>query len=303
MNAYRLSALKVESDFELPELGPWDGPGNAPADIVVRFDKVPARLDSPDHVAPIFQTKGRNEYLLALPGTGRILVENGNKVTIEPEPGADPTDTRALLAGTIQPVLWHQRGLLPLHASAVVINDRAVALAGPPASGKSTLAAMLCAHGHALLVDDICVVDTRDGTNIKALPGAPQLRLWRDALDHLGIPVGSLPRALSAKEQFFLSYDEEFLREPQKLAAVVVLARRSSGALTLERLRGAGAVGALRDVVHTRRPASALGRDPDIFAALTRMISAGVAVWRLKVPDDPARLAGAAAKVRSVLEA
>src|SRR2546426_3788363 len=147
-HAHRLSALRLDSDFDLPALMPWDGPADAPADVIIRLGKVPPRLDAPDHVAAVFQTKGRSEYLLALPGTGRILVGDGSRVTVEPESGADPTDTRAILTGPIQAVLWHQRGLLPLHASGIVVSGRAAALAGPPAAGKSTLAAALSAEGH-----------------------------------------------------------------------------------------------------------------------------------------------------------
>jgi hypothetical protein len=302
-HAYHLSTLKIDSDLDLPELRPWDGPAAAPADAVFRLGTVPTRLEAPDHVAPIFQTRGRSEYLLALPGTGRILVRDGAQVTIEPEPGADPRATRAVLAGPIQAVLWHQRGLLPLHANAIAVNGRAVALAGPAASGKSTLAAVLAAMGHRVMADDVCVVDVGAGAECSVLPGSSHLRLWRDALDHLGIAAEGLPRALSCKEQFLVDRPEGFVREARKLVAVVLLRRQSSGAFTIERLRGIGAISALHRVVHMRRPARALGREPEIFAALTQLAAAGVTVWRLRLPDDPACLEEAAAKVLTVLEA
>src|SRR5262249_17464149 len=94
-NAFRLSGLKLQSDLDLPALPPWDGPEAAPADVVIRLGKVPSRLDRPDHIAPIFQTGG-GAYLLALPGTGRILVRNGKDVTVEPEAGADMTVASAI---------------------------------------------------------------------------------------------------------------------------------------------------------------------------------------------------------------
>ena len=85
------------------------------------------------HIAPIFQTSGAGEYLLVLPGTGRVLVRNGNEITVQPDAGASG-NLNAILTGPILAVLWHQRGLLPLHASVVVIDGRAVALCGPAAS-------------------------------------------------------------------------------------------------------------------------------------------------------------------------
>src|SRR5436305_1176650 len=99
--AYFLSTLKLASDFDLPGLMPWNGPADMPAGIVIRLGCAPARLAAADHVAPIFETRGHSQYLLRLSGTGRMLVRNGCEVTVEPEPGADPTVTRAILTGPI----------------------------------------------------------------------------------------------------------------------------------------------------------------------------------------------------------
>jgi hypothetical protein len=129
-HAYRLSELKIDSAIELPELSSWDGAPNRRTDIVFRIGKVPQQLERPDHVVPAFQTRGGCEYLIALPGSGRILVQDGSKITVEPYPGTDPADTRAFLTGPVQAVLWHQRGLLPLHASLVARDGRAAAIAG-----------------------------------------------------------------------------------------------------------------------------------------------------------------------------
>jgi hypothetical protein len=300
--AYRLATLRIESDLELPDLMPWDGSAAAEPDIAFRLGKVPAQLESPDRVEAIFQTRGRDEYLLNLPQTGRILIRNGREVTIETESGADPLNTQALLTGPIQAVLWHQRGLLPLHANAIVVGERAVALCGPSAAGKSALTAVLARGGHKPLADDICVVDTGAAApRAMVLPGVAVLRLWRDTIEQLGLAADGSRPALSGREKFFVN-DWNGAREPRELAAVVVLVRRTNIALAIERLHGAVAVGALRDIVHMRRPARALGRDVDIFAALTRMVQAGVTVWRLRLPDDPGCLGDAAAKVLSVLE-
>jgi hypothetical protein len=297
-HAYRLASLKLISEFKLPGLAAWDGPADAAADLVFRLGNVPAQLDNADHVAPLFQTRGRSEYLLALPGSARILIRDGREITIEPEFGVDPIDIRALLSGPVQAVLWHQRGLLPLHANAVVINGRAVALAGHSAAGKSTLAAVLVAQGHRMMTDDICVVDARAGADPHVLPGYPRLRLWRDTLDHLGIATEGLPRALLGKEKYFVDCANGAPSARQRLATVIMLSRRASAhdTVALAPLRGFDATIELQSVVHMRRPAHALGRDADIFAALTHLV-AGAPVWRLNVPDDPAFLDQAAAKV------
>lgn len=296
IRAYYFNGLKLESEFHLPALAPWQGPHHTRSDIVVRQAAVPPRLDRPDHIGPVFQTKGTSEYLLALPGTGRILVRNGDEVLVDAEPGAD---TSAILSGPLQAMLWHQRGLLPLHGSVVVAGTKAIALCGPSAAGKSTLAAVLAGQGHTVIADDVCVVDPREA---HVLAGCGRLRLWRDALDRLGVESQTLERAARNKEKYVLDCGIRSAQERHRLAAVILLSRQRNGAVSIERLRGARAAGALHGVVHMRRPADALDRRSDIFAALTQLVSAGVTVWRLRVSHGVAALDEAATMALGVLE-
>jgi hypothetical protein len=299
--AYRLCALKFVSEFELPALPEWDGPADAPADVNCLLGKVPSQLSRPNHIAPLFQTSGADEYLLVLPGTGRILVRNGNEITVEPEAGA-AVNLSAVLTGPIQAVLWHQRGLLPLHASIVVINGRAVALSGPAAIGKSTLAAILAAQGYQVLADDIGVVDVRDNDEVSVPPGCARLQLWRDALAELGIATDGLQRALQHKERYFLDCGNGLPARPYRLSAVVQIIRNVPPSGALERLHGSQMADVLYNCVHSPRPAKALGRAQPIFATLMRMASAGVGVWRLKLPEGLVGLREAVAKLPVGLE-
>jgi hypothetical protein len=75
-----------------------------------------------------------------------------------------------------------QRGLLPLHASAVELDGAAVAFCGPSGAGKSTLALHLVKRGHRLLCDDICAIDMASGEP-RLWPGLINLKLWRESLE------------------------------------------------------------------------------------------------------------------------
>jgi hypothetical protein len=248
----------------------------------------------------MFQTRGGSDYLLALAGTGRIRVRDGKEVTIESAAGADPIATGAILCGPIQAVLWHQRGLLPLHASAVAIDGHGVALCGPSASGKSTLAAALAVRGHRVLADDVCIVDTRPDAERPVLAGPARLRLWRDALDHLGLATQKGEPALPNNQTFYLDCGEQPAGALRSLSALVILSRQTGGALALDRLRGSWALDALRRCVHTRRAALALGRAAEIFAAVAHIASSGASIWRLRVPDGHACIDEAAARLPDV---
>ncbi len=298
---YRLCGLKLNSDFDLPALPEWDGPPDGPADVNCRLGEVPARLGRPDHIAPIFQTSGAGEYLLVLPGTGRVLVRDGNAITVQPDAGA-AENLSAILTGPILAVLWHQRGALPLHASVIVINGRAVALCGPAAVGKSTLAAVLAAQGYHVIADDIGVVDVRSSQEVLVPAGCTRLQLWRDALAELDVATDGLQRPLPHKERYFLDCGNRIPARQYRLAAVVQLIRNALPPTTLERLRGSQTADVLYNCVHSPRPAEALGRVRPIFTTIMQMSSAGVGVWRLRMPEGLAALREAAAKLTAALE-
>ena len=89
-------------------------------------------------------------------------------------------DTATYLAGPILSFVLRLRGALALHASAVVIDDRAVVLAGPHAAGKSTAAATLGLRGFRVLADDVLhAVESEGGWRAEPFTGL--LRLWPDA--------------------------------------------------------------------------------------------------------------------------
>ena len=303
IDAYDLNGLKLESDFPLPAFAAWDGSRDAFADVAIRRGKVPSRLDRPDHVAPLFQTSGAGEYLLVLPGTGRFLVRGGSEIAVEPETDTAATNLSAILAGPVQAALWHQRDLLPLHASVVVIKGRAIALCGCGAAGKSTLAAILAAQGYDVIADDICVVDARSNGKVLVPPCRAKLQLWPDALAGLGIATDGLKRAVPDKERYLHECGSSMPPQPQRLAAVVSIVRHHTlPPATFERLRGTQAADALHDSVHSPRSAAALGRAQAIFTAFARMAAAGVSFWRLTVPEGQPGLREAAAKLLATLE-
>lgn len=68
-----------------------------------------------------------------------------------------------------------------LHASAVAVAGRAVAIAAPPGGGKTTLAVELLRRGHALVADDVVVLANGPG-GIRVHPGPPVLNVARDRL-------------------------------------------------------------------------------------------------------------------------
>ncbi len=122
-------------------------------------------------------------YLLRAPGAGRILVApDGGELLCDPEPGS--VEWTTLIPAQALPLAATLRGLEVLHASGVVVGDKAVLFAGAPGAGKSSLAAALLHRGAGLLSDDTVALELRKGALV-AHPGAALLHLQAAEHDRL----------------------------------------------------------------------------------------------------------------------
>jgi len=102
-------------------------------------------------------------------------------------------DTAVYLLGPIIGFILRLRGIVSLHASAVVVDNRAVAFLAPAGFGKSTVAAAFAARGFPVLTDDITALMEIEDTPW-VLPAYPLVRLWPDSVSVLLGSDASLPR-------------------------------------------------------------------------------------------------------------
>lgn len=177
--------LRVACRPDQQDLAHWDG-DDKPADVVIALGAVPRTLPDARRLGPLLQIAEDGRCRFELPGIAAFLIEGGTSITVEPQADAPGRDVRTILLGTPLFLLVCQRGLLPLNASCVVVNGRAVALTG---DGKSTLAAAFLRRGHAVIGDDFTVLDLSTSDGVRVLPGVPRLSLWQESLGPLGWPV------------------------------------------------------------------------------------------------------------------
>lgn len=194
------------------------------------------------------------DLVLTITGIARFTVRGGSEIRVEADPSASARNVRLYLLGSVFGALLHQRGLLPLHANAIVIDGRAFAFTGASGAGKSTLAAWFVDRGYRILSDDVCVVGFDaggfDGRGAAvAQPGLPRLRLWRDALDRGGRDAADYHRSFDELDKYDVPTAADL--SPMPLAAVYRLGRGDGG--DIARLTGMAAVEAL--VANTYRGA------------------------------------------------
>jgi hypothetical protein len=274
---YLLGGITLASEIALPELPLVQHEGGTAHPVSVRLGDVPSYLPDAVEVDPAcFATS--SQYLLCIQGTGRYLVTNGREIVVEPDANAPALDVRAYLLGIIFVVLCQQRGLLPLHASAVSgepINGKqgVVAFLARSGQGKSSLAAHLAQRGFRVVADDICLIDTtRQGTAM-VTPAAPWLKLWRNSLQNLGWKAEGLERVFSEDDKYRLPLSS--VLEPEPIRKLIFLESHESPSASTEirEVPRVEAIPLLMNLTHQAYLLEATGQRDENFRRCGRVLS------------------------------
>ncbi|HEX6374808.1 MAG TPA: hypothetical protein VFZ91_03715 [Allosphingosinicella sp.] len=270
---YRLFGLAVESDLPLPEL--VADPDEGPADVFVRLRPIAGYAET----AAGLRIEGE-DALLTIPGIGRFLARGGREMVVEPAAQVSPRNLRLYLLGSGFGAILHQRGLLPLHANAVVVDGRAIGFMGHPGAGKSTLAAWFHDRGFEVLADDVCVVTVGADGRPLAHPGIPRLRLWREALEASGRTPSSYERSFDDMDKYTVPTDLERALPAVPLSHLYLL-EKAEEAPSVARLEGAAAVEAMVANTYRGSYVRQMGRTREHLLACAQLARA-VPVFRAR---------------------
>jgi hypothetical protein len=227
----------LRSEIELGELTPA-GDADARPVVEIRLGAVPEALPVPATATLGIQAAG-DTVILTVPDTARYLVRGGREILVDPLPGGSERNVRLFLLGSALGILSHQRGLLPLHANAVVADGGAYAFCGPSGAGKSTLAAHFARAGYDVLCDDVCAISFADDGTPLAWPGLPRLKLWADAAQAFGHDSASLDRAIEGLDKYHVPLAEARATRAVPFRRLYLLARTADGeGPAISRLQG-----------------------------------------------------------------
>lgn len=287
MHTYGLYGLRLASAIALSgitevegtpdvvlDIGPTGGTGDG--------ERAP---ESPDDVLLDWRT------------IGRFRVRSGCEIVFDKDPLADPVFLRAVVLGPVLAIVLLQRGLFPLHASAVDVEGRVLAFAAQSGGGKSTLTAALHFRGHGILGDDVAAI--RLGPDRpEVLPGLPWIRLSLQACTRLGLDPARLPLAFSLEEEKReLPVQLRSDQEPAPLSHIYVL--RDGPEYRVERAPRQAAFREIMGLCHgTRLPCEPI--TPRSWMDRSARLASGVPVSYLSRPRSLESLVDLAGRIEDL---
>ncbi|MBE1444725.1 aldolase [Paenibacillus sp. OAS669] len=223
---YEAFGFRIASEIPLPELPcetrRIDG---SEADIEIRKGGK-GKLADKLHESPFMHVVEEGEVFFYVPDTAYYSIRDGRLITVSPVIGADEDLIRLYILGTCMGALLMQRGILPLHGSAVAINGKVYAIVGESGAGKSTLASTFLSQGYSLVSDDLIAV-TLSGEDKQPVvtPSYPQQKLWQDSLNHLGMAAGEYRSIYGRETKFCVPVASHYVTSPLPLAGVIELVK------------------------------------------------------------------------------
>jgi hypothetical protein len=230
LKGYSAYGLRIHSELECPELRSRSVEMGNP-DVTVHM-LAPSTEDLESLGTSGYEVQP-GVFRMFVPGVAQYRVEGGSRILITPFPNAPAEELRLFLLGSVMGALLYQRGLFPLHGSAVETPWGAMIFVGVQGAGKSTLAAEFHRNGYRLLSDDVCAVEATQA-GLRILPALVQFRLCADAYERLGAPEG----ARFSVDKFVVPMGDGYCPHPVPLKAIHILNEHESNTPAFAVLHG-----------------------------------------------------------------
>jgi hypothetical protein len=236
---------------------------------------------------------GRQQFGFFYGDGARFAVERrGGEVWADWPENYSLEDACTYLLGPVLGFVLRLRGTVCLHASSVVICDRAIALVGLPGAGKSTTAAAFASAGFPVLSDDIVALADKE-TQFFVQCGYPRVNLWPDSVRTLFGSEDALPRITPTWEKRYLPLDgntHRFAANPLPLGAIYILDSRDP-ALTDPAVEELSRGQAFMALVANTYVNYLLDRDMrrTEFEVLSRVVSE-IPICRVRTPAEPSEI-------------
>lgn len=228
---YKAFGFSIISEIPLQELPQFGNEVGTDIDIIIRKEDLTNKWNELAEENHVFFVQ-KNFVMYKFGDVAIFSVQDGRRITVSPLKEFDEDTAGIIILGTCMGALLMQRGILPLHGSAIAINGKVYAIIGDSGAGKSTLARAFLDRGYQLLTDDVIAVSLK-GKIPYVTPSYPQQKLWRDSLNSFGIKPDGFKSLLGRENKFCVPVSSEFFTEPLQIAGVIELVKAESKEITI----------------------------------------------------------------------
>jgi hypothetical protein len=275
---YRAYGLTFSSEISFPQ---WpDLPTAGEADVYIKKGVLFGKDYMPPDSVQIETSPGN--VLLRGSQSATILVSGGNTITVEQLPGGNPAVIRQILLGWALAGIFLQRGMLPLHGSALCSGDNCFVICAASGTGKSTLTAAFLNAGYTYLDDNVALIEYQEDIPFVA-PGIPEIRLWEDTMETIAFEHTITGRVKPELNKHTILARSNFRNTPASLKKIFILRRTQDSHLSFETLTGAAKFQALWEHVFCVRFMGDSGSKLSLFENL-QALAARVAVVEIRMP-------------------
>jgi hypothetical protein len=277
------SGLKVSSEFKFSIAQAGDFKGHQ--DVTISFeDAIGYPQDATQHPTEPGVFIGKNDLrFTALDGLYFRIID-GKKIVIERGKGISDADVNLFIVGSCFGVLCLQRGLIPIHCSAIEYNGKAVTITGSSGVGKSTTAAALSQLGYPHVCDDVLVIDpTHIPYKVTAMPKG--LKLWEEAAQELQIEPETRATTIAGLNKYYVSPANTQASERLSFDTLYIMDEEDADEFKITEIKGMEKHSEIRRAIYREEWLDFIQPRGNTFEAVTELAS-NLKVFKFKRRDD-----------------
>jgi hypothetical protein len=277
--SYKAFGLNLQSDYILDGLLPSDGP----IDVYIVEGKVPVVFTGPAG-SNAYWAEGKEKFAFRVSGMGSFMISYGTEIIVEKGESSDAAAYTLFILGTCMGALLLQRGLVPIHGSALSLKDKEIIITGHSGAGKSTLTAALNKKGYSFLADDIAALHVEENGEPWIMPAFPKQKLWRDTAIHLYGSIDSLERIPGIRDKFHVPMASQFITTKRKLRALFEISIHSHDQVELAEVKGSEKLSIILRNTYRFEMIDVKGISAQHFQQCSQ-IAAHISVFTIKRPE------------------
>lgn len=232
---YHAFGLSIKSTIKLPELILNEKNELFDIEILINQD-IDCEIDIQSE--PFRHYVFNNQVLFNVPDVANFLIRNGKTIVVSPLKTDVEEIIRLYILGTCMGVILMQRGIIPLHGSAIEINGKAYVIVGESGAGKSTLASAFIKKGFKILSDDVIAITQFSIDEPYVIPSYPQQKLWQESLDLFGERSEQFSPIYERETKFSVPVPSDFSQIPRPLAGVIELIKNEGDGIKIRPIHG-----------------------------------------------------------------